>query len=88
MKMKFYAIFDDATAAYMRPFLMQSDGQAMRMFLDECKKSDSPIAAHPEDYSLFRVGSWNDQDAGIEAQNPTCLARAHELLAGENQEND
>lgn len=85
MKMKFYAIFDSATGAYMRPFLMQSDGQAMRMFLDETKKDDSPIAAHPEDYSLFRVGSWDDQDASIEAQSPTCLARAHELLAGEKE---
>lgn len=81
MKMNFYAVFDSATGAYMRPFVMQSDGQAIRSFSDETNNPETPLHAHPEDYSLFRLGIFDDQTAIITPEDPTCLARAHEIQA-------
>lgn len=60
MKLNAYCIYDTATAAYMRPVFMQSDGQAIRTFIDIATSADSDIGKHPEDYSLVRIGIWWD----------------------------
>ncbi len=79
MILKIYTVFDSATGAYMRPFFMQSDGQAMRSFIDEVN-GDSPMAKHPEDYALFALGDFDDNTGTFDCVEPRCLARAHELL--------
>ena len=79
MKQQFYAVYDKAIAAYMRPFVAQSDGQAVRLFKDETENNESPFFKHPEDYALFRLGVWNDQDGKITPEEPHPLARAHEF---------
>lgn len=81
MKLNFYAVYDKAVGAYMRPFVMQSDGQAVRSFSDEVLNKETPISAHPEDYALFRCGIFNDATAEITPEEPQCLARAHEIKA-------
>ena len=81
MKMNFYSIFDSAVNAYMRPFVMQADAQAIRMLGDESVRADSDISGHPEDYSLFRLGSFDDNEGLLKACEPICIARAHELVA-------
>lgn len=83
MKLNFYAIFDKAIGAYMRPFVMQADGQAIRMFHDECVNADSPLSKHPEDYTLFRLGSFDDNEGEIVGQEAHKLARGHEIVAAE-----
>lgn len=83
MKMNVYAVFDKAVSAYMRPFFMQSDGQALRSFKDEALNADSPIGQHPEDYTLFRLASWDDNTGDFEVSESRRLARAHELAAAD-----
>ena len=81
MKMNFYAIFDKAVNAYMRPMVLQTDGQAVRMFTDEAVRAEAEIAKHPEDYALFRIGSFDDNTGEILAIEPKCIGRARELAA-------
>lgn len=81
MKMIICSVYDKATEAYMRPFVAQTAGQAVRMFADECENPDAPMNKHPEDYAIFQVGEWTDHDGRITPCEPRCLARAHELLA-------
>lgn len=81
MKLNIYSVFDKAVGAYMRPFFMQSDGQATRGFTDECVRADSEMSKHPEDYALFRVGIFDDNKGMLTVEEPQCLARAHECIA-------
>ena len=81
MKFNFYAVYDSATCAYMRPFAFQTDGQALRGFADEAVRADSEISKHPEDYSLYRIASFDDNTGKMEGCEPKCLGRAHELAA-------
>lgn len=78
MKMVICSIYDKATEAYMRPFTAQTLGQATRMFLDEVNKEGNPINAHPEDYALFHIADFTDNDGLIKSIEVKCLARAHE----------
>ncbi len=80
MKLNIYTIFDTAAGAYMRPFFMQSDGQAMRMFKDMAQDAEHEIGKHPEDYSLFRIGIYDDNRAELIPEQKECLATAQEVL--------
>jgi len=81
MKLNIYTIYDTASGAYMRPFFGQSDGQAVRSFKDISTDADHEIGKHPEDYSLWRIGAFNDQTAKIDPEDKECLATALELVA-------
>lgn len=72
MKLNAYAIYDMAAVAYMRPFFLQTDAQAERMFTDLAIDADHPVGQHPGDYSLIRIGSFNDSNGQFEdASNET-----------------
>lgn len=87
MKTIMCSIFDKATEAYMRPFMAQSTGQAMRMFTDETLREGSDLAAHPEDYALFHIADFHDNNGLVEPREPQLLARAHEVIAHARNEN-
>lgn len=80
--MKYYfAVKDLAVQAFGNPFLVRSSGEAMRSFQDEVNRDpkESPIAAHPEDYELYKIGEYNDTTGEIVGLEPELLARAKEL---------
>lgn len=81
MRHQLYSIFDSAVAAYMRPFTAMADGQAIRVFTDEARRAGSEINLHPQDYSLFKIGSFDDNAAELVPGPVRCIARAHEVLA-------
>lgn len=60
MKLEVVSVFDRALQAFGRPVFVQTTGQAIRSFMDECSDEKSEIAKHPEDYELFHLGSWDD----------------------------
>lgn len=60
MILNVYCVFDSAASVYQRPFYCQTDGEALRAFGDISFDKEHPIGMHPEDYSLYRVGQFND----------------------------
>ena len=81
MRMNVYSIFDVASGSYMRPWFVQADGQALRAFADLCMDADHEVGKHPEDYSLFRIGRYDDNKGQLVGENPECLATALEMVA-------
>ena len=81
MKLNIYSVFDSAVGAYMRPFYMQSDGAALRAFGDLALDADHEVGRHPEDYSLCRLGVWDDQNAEFAPEAVTTLMTGLESVA-------
>ncbi len=81
MNLNLYTIYDAKTHAYDRIMSAQADGEALRIFKDLAVSADHPIGQHPEDYSLFRIGTYDNQTATITVQKQTCLGHAHEFAA-------
>ena len=65
MKLNVYTIFDSAAQVFMHPIFQQADGQAVRTFSDLAVNAEHPVGQHPEHYSLFRIGSFNDNNGEI-----------------------
>lgn len=81
MKWNIYTVYDSCAGIYQRPFVAHSDGEAVRSFGDIANDKEHPIGHHPEHYSLFRLGTFSDQDASINTEAKECLASAHEIIS-------
>ena len=76
-----YSVFDSKSAIYDRVWQAVSDPAAIRSFTDIALDATHPIGMHPEDYSLFKVGMFDDNTGALMHCDPKCIARAHELVA-------
>lgn len=85
MKLNSYTIFDSAPAVYHPPLFMQSDAEALRFFDDQCIKQGSPIANHPEHYTLFRNGVFDQNTGKLTTEEPTSLATATARVAAQQK---
>lgn len=65
MIVKLYAIFDRASGVYDGPMPSKTDGLVTRGFIDMANNKDHPIGKHPEDYTVFELGTWNDATGEI-----------------------
>lgn len=61
------AVWDEKIQSFMRPFFAPRVGGAVRAFTDEVQRAGSEMNMHPEDYTLFELGSWNDEDGMYKA---------------------
>lgn len=59
------AVRDRQLNAFMRPFAAQSLGQAIRSFRDITNDPQSDIHKHPEDYELYHVGTFDDDNGKL-----------------------
>lgn len=68
MVKKICVVYDSKAEAYLNPFFVRSSGEAIRGFGDEAnsKSSDSQLSMHPEDYTLFELGTWDELSGVIE----------------------
>ena len=65
MIVNLYAVYDSASGVYDGPFPGKADGHVIRSFSDQCLNAEGPMGNHPEDFTLFKVGSWNDGTAEV-----------------------
>lgn len=80
--LKIFSVYDSKAKTYNTPFFVKEIGQAVRSFTDLTLDMRSDVAKHPEDYSLFYLASFDDEDGLIDPlQTPECVAKAWELVA-------
>lgn len=70
MKLMAYTVFDVASGVYDNPFFMQSDAQAIRAFGDIANNLEHPIGKHPKDFTLFRVGTFDNTECELIGDSP------------------
>ena len=81
MKLQAYTIYDVASGIYMRPFFSQADGQAIRGFKDIATDANHEVGKHPEDYTLYRVGQFNDTTGKMDGEELEKMATGLEMVA-------
>lgn len=70
---RIYSVFDRKAEAYALPFFLQRDEVAIRSFRDAVMDPKHPMAAHAEDYALYRLGSFNDSDGFVQDEVPLLI---------------
>ena len=82
MILQICAMFDRAAQTYGRPFFVHNSAVAVRSLTDELKNPESELARHPEDYDLYDIGAYDDDDASITTYDdgPKLIVRAQDLV--------
>lgn len=60
-----YSVYDEKAQMFMNVFTCKTDGEAMRLFSDECHNQESMFSKHPHDFELFKIGCFNDNDGSV-----------------------
>ena len=69
MKKVYYAVYDRKAEMYSQPFLEIKDGTAIRAVQDlVINNTDHAFAKHPSDFSLHRLGDFDDETGVITGQ--------------------
>lgn len=71
--MNVYSIYDEKACAFNVPFFCVSDGVAVRNFTDLALDPRSMVHTHPEDFSLYCIGSFVDDTALLAPSMPVRL---------------
>jgi hypothetical protein len=80
MKQQIFSIYDEKSEAYNTPFFQNHINQAIRSFSDLSKDPKTTISRHPQDFSLYHIGEYDDVNSSIQSFNePKFLARATEF---------
>lgn len=86
MKRYVCAVFDSAVLAFGQPFFVPALGAALRSFSDEVNRAapDNALHAHPEDYTLHALGTFEDETGTFEADEDSrrVLARGKDVVNG------
>ncbi len=57
---KIYSIFDEAAQAHLPPFFLPTDAMAKRTFGDCINDAKHAFAQHPDHYTLFDHGTFDN----------------------------
>lgn len=67
-------VFDRKTSSFQNPMTYKHVGDAIRDF-DTVKKDDkTKIGQHPEDFELYKIGEFNEDNGEITPIKPLQLA--------------
>lgn len=81
MRKVYYAVYDKQAEVYSAPFLEVKDGTAIRAIQDlVINNKDHVFAKHPSDFSLHRLGEFNETTGTITGQDkPTKIIEVETL---------
>jgi len=88
MKVQCYAIFDQCSGIYEKPFFSTADAVVVREFQDIVATPDHQIAKHPEHYSLWRLGTFDNTTGKILNEDNECLIQGVEAVALQKNKKD
>lgn len=61
MKVQVFAVFDNKVGTYAQPFFSMNLASGKRAFTDACSDINTMLHKHPEDFTLFYLGEFDDQ---------------------------
>lgn len=86
MLLKIFSIYDEKACVYNTPQYLAHKGEAIRMLQTTVDNKDSMLNKYPEDYSLYCLGTFDDNKGAFRGySNPELVVRASELIADKVQ---
>jgi len=77
---KMYSVFDSKAETHTPPFYDHAEGRAIRTFSDCCNDPGHQFGKHPEDYTLFLIGTFDDDTGTIVQDKISSIATGNTLL--------
>lgn len=80
MKTLLFVIYDSKAEVYGKPFHLLNQSVAMRTALDLRSDKTTEIARHPEDFTMFHIGEYDDSTGQVtQMKSMDVVCRFHEI---------
>ncbi len=76
MQLKMFTIYDSKANAFLQPWFLTTEALAVRAFSDLANDQESNVSRHADDYTLFKIGTFNDATAKVDWTTPVTLGCA------------
>lgn len=77
--MNIYTIFDTKAEIYNQPFYANNNNHAIRMVGDALGDPNHDFAKHPEDFLLFHIGEFDQDNGTLTADDVTFVVKIEDL---------
>lgn len=79
------SVRDRAADSFSQPMFVPAVGMGLRAFGDEINRvaPDNQLNRHPEDYDLYRLGTFDDMTGVFECSTPQMLVVGKDLVRTE-----
>lgn len=87
MQYQMYSIFDLKVGIYHTPMCFRSPGEAIRAFVGSAKSGDTLLSKYPRDFSLYHLGSWDDETSAFNVlPEPAFIGVLFDLIGYESHD--
>lgn len=73
---RIFSVLDLKIGAYASPFFMPTVAAAKRAFSGACNDPSTMLYKHPEDFSLYLLGEFDDESGAVTPVQPENLGLA------------
>lgn len=78
--MNCYTTLDYKSEVYARPFFEETDASAKRAFSIAVSDKSTLVGQAPEDFAVFRIGTFNDVNGILVSCEPVLVCRGNDLV--------
>lgn len=82
MQLSMYSILDIKSGVYSKPFIALNHAVAARTVSAAMQHQDTDLSAHPQDYDLYCIGSFDDQEGILTPQTREHVTSLHTIAIG------
>lgn len=75
-----FSVKDRVADSFDNPFFMPAVGMAIRGFTDAINDDKTHLYKHPDDYDLYRIGTFDPLTGALTPELPVQLALGKELV--------
>lgn len=86
--MKIFTIYDNKAKAYLQPFFSRNLDTAMREIKQVVNTPDHAFNIHADDYGMFDIGEYDENNGKIESQPPVHVINLIELKMFDSRQMD
>lgn len=78
---KLFTLFDSKSETYTPPQLHKTKAEAIRSFAGAVNAPQGGIiASHPSDFTLFEIGTWDDENGTLTVTDKIAVVNGIELV--------
>lgn len=81
MKFNIYSVYDVKACAYARPLYLRSKEELFAAIYETAKEKSTGFYKHPEDYTVYELGTFDELTAKIEYIGPQSVGTVLDIRA-------
>jgi len=79
-----FTVYDEKAEVFTAPFFVPTLGLATRAFADCVNSSEHHFGKHPQDYTLFSLGAFDDGDATFAHKEKKSIGNGVEFISSQH----